>query len=110
MRPARAVPSGQLTVGMHITVAPTRLGPAETAGIITPFMVMYALHDAVAKPVPQANPSSSLAESWSAGGDDLSYEFALHKDAKLHNCELVTADDVTFVYAAPYGDNTLKSI
>ena len=65
VRPAKAVaPSGQLTVGVHITLAPTWLDPAETQGIITPFMVLYALHDAVAKPMPQGNPSPSLAESW----------------------------------------------
>ena len=57
VRPARAAaPAGQLTVGVHITLAPTWLDPAETAGIITPFMVLYALHDAVAKPMPQGNP------------------------------------------------------
>src|SRR6201997_5194102 len=99
LRPARAaVPSGQLTVGVHITLAPTWLDPAETAGIITPFMVLYALHDAVAKPMPQGNPAPSLAESWSAGEDGLSYEFVLRKDAKFHNGDPVTADDVKFSF------------
>jgi len=98
-RPAKAVtPSGQLTVGVHITLAPTWLDPAETAGIITPFMVLYALHDAVAKPMPQGNPTPSLAESWSAAEDGLSYEFVLRKDAKFHNGEPVTADDVKFSF------------
>src|SRR5579872_6735451 len=84
LRPAKAVaPSGQLTVGVHITLAPTWLDPAETQGIITPFMVMYALHDAVAKPMPQGNPTPSLAESWSATEDGLSYEFVLRKDVKF---------------------------
>ena len=47
VRPAKAAaPSGQLTVGVHITLAPIWLDPAETQGIITPFMVLYALHDA----------------------------------------------------------------
>jgi peptide/nickel transport system substrate-binding protein len=99
VRPAKAAaPSGQLTVGVHITLAPTWLDPAETQGIITPFMVMYALHDGVAKPMPQGNPSPSLAESWSAGEDGLSYEFVLRKDAKFHNGEPVTADDVKFSF------------
>ena len=99
VRPVKAAaPSGQLTVGVHITLAPTWLDPAETAGIITPFMVMYALHDAVAKPMPQGNPSPSLAESWSAGEDGLSYEFVLRKDAKFHNGDPVTADDVKFSF------------
>src|SRR6185437_6415645 len=97
--PAKATtPSGQLTVGVHITLAPTWLDPAETAGIITPFMVLYALHDAVAKPMPEGNPSPSLAESWSAGEDGLSYEFVLRKGAKFHNGDPVTADDVKFSF------------
>ena len=99
LRPAKAAaPAGQLTVGVHITLAPTWLDPAETQGIITPFMVLYALHDAVAKPMPQGNPTPSLAESWSAGEDGLSYEFTLRKDAKFHNGEPVTADDVKFSF------------
>src|SRR6516164_9124022 len=99
VRPAKAAaPAGQLTVGVHITLAPTWLDPAETQGIITPFMVLYALHDAVAKPMPEGNPSPSLAESWSAGEDGLSYEFVLRKDAKFHNGDPVTADDVKFSF------------
>src|ERR1700730_838394 len=98
-RPAKAVtPSGQLTYGVHITLAPTWLDPAETAGIITPFMVMYALHDAVAKPMPQGNPSPSLAESWSATEDGLSYEFVLRKGAVFHNGDPVTSEDVKFSF------------
>ncbi|MEJ0015505.1 MAG: ABC transporter substrate-binding protein [Acetobacteraceae bacterium] len=98
-RPAQAVaPSGQITIGVHITLAPTWLDPAETAAIITPFMVMYALHDAVVKPMPEGNPSPSLAESWSAGEDGLSYEFVLRRNAKFHNGEPVTADDVKFSF------------
>ena len=34
------------------------IDPAETEGIITPFMVFYALHDAMVKPMPA---SCSLA-------------------------------------------------
>src|SRR6476469_7242213 len=99
VRPAKAAkPSGQITYGVHITLAPTWLDPAETAGIITPFMVLYALHDAVAKPMPEGNPSPSLAESWSAGEDGLSYEFVLRKGALFHNGDPVTADDVKFSF------------
>src|SRR2546429_2337998 len=46
-----AAPQGQLTWGVHISLAPTWFDPAETPGIITPFMVMYALHDAMLKPL-----------------------------------------------------------
>jgi len=47
-----AGPQEQLTWGVHISLAPTWFDPAETPGIITPFMVLYALHDAVVKPMP----------------------------------------------------------
>src|SRR5215510_1924302 len=99
VRPAMAAaPSGQLNVGVHITLAPTWLDPAETPGIITPFMLMYALHDAMVKPMPEGNPSPSLAESWTAGEDGLSYEFVLRKGTKFHNGEPVTAEDVKFSF------------
>ena len=63
--PARAAgPEGQLTWGVHVSLAPTWFDPAETPGIITPFMVLYALHDAVVKPMPGKPLAPSLAESW----------------------------------------------
>ena len=47
-----AAPEGQMTWGVHVSLAPTWFDPAETPGIITPFMVLYALHDAMVKPMP----------------------------------------------------------
>jgi ABC-type transport system substrate-binding protein len=60
--------------------------------------VMPRKYDAIAKPMPQGNPSPSLAELWSAGEDGLSYEFVLRKDAKFHNGDPVTADEVKFSF------------
>ena len=37
--------AGQLVYGVHISLAPTWFDPAETQGIITPYMLLYALHD-----------------------------------------------------------------
>jgi len=42
--PAAAAPEGQITWGVHTTLVSTYFDPAETI-IVTPFMVMYALHD-----------------------------------------------------------------
>src|SRR5262245_33045675 len=68
--PSRAAkPEGQLTWGVHISLAPTWFDPAETPGMITPFMVMYALHDAMVKPMPGKPLAPSLAESWTASED-----------------------------------------
>ena len=49
---AAGAPEGTMTWGVHITLASRWLDPAETEGIITPFMVLYALHDALVKPMP----------------------------------------------------------
>src|SRR5215510_12709818 len=46
-------PRGQMTWAIHTTIAPTWFDPAETPGIITPFMFMYAMHDALIKPMPE---------------------------------------------------------
>jgi peptide/nickel transport system substrate-binding protein len=91
-------PQGQLTWGVHVSLAPTWFDPAETPGIITPFMVMYALHDAVVKPMPGQMLAPSLAESWSASPDGLSYEFVLRDGVRFHNGDPVTAEDVKFSF------------
>src|SRR6476661_5820270 len=80
-----AVPEGQLAWGIHVSLAPTWFDPAETPGIITPFMVLYALHDAMVKPMPGQPMAASLAESWSASEDALVYEFVLRDGVKFHN-------------------------
>jgi peptide/nickel transport system substrate-binding protein len=50
-RAAVAAPAeGQLTWALHVALAPTWFDPAETPGIITPFMLLYGLHDAFVKP------------------------------------------------------------
>ena len=64
--PSDAAPEGQMTWGVHVSLAPTWFDPAETPGIGTPFMVLYALHDALVKPMPGNAMAPSLAESWSA--------------------------------------------
>ena len=94
---ARAA-QGQATWGIHVTIAPTWFDPAETPGIITPFMILYALHDALVKPMPGNAMAPSLAESWTASKDGLTYEFVLRKGVKFHNGETVTAEDVKFSF------------
>jgi peptide/nickel transport system substrate-binding protein len=96
--PAAAAPEGTMTWGVHITLASRWLDPAETEGIITPFMVLYALHDALVKPMPGGLNTPSLAESWTQSGDGLTYEFVLRKGVKFHNGEPVTAADVKFSF------------
>jgi peptide/nickel transport system substrate-binding protein len=94
--PAAAAPEGQMTWGVHVSVAPTWFDPAETSGIITPFMVLYALHDAMVRPSPGQSMAPSLAESWTVSPDGLVYEFVLRKGVRFHNGEPVGAEDVKF--------------
>ena len=97
-RPASAAPEGTMTWGVHITLASRWLDPAETEGIITPFMVLYALHDGLVKPMPGGLNTPSLAESWTQSSDGLTYDFVLRKGVKFHNGEPVTAADVKFSF------------
>jgi peptide/nickel transport system substrate-binding protein len=96
--PGGAAPEGQMTWAIHVTLAPRWFDPAETESAITPFMVLYPLHDAIAKPMPAGISTPSLAEAWSMTPDGLTYEFVLRNGAKFHNGELVTADDVKFSF------------
>jgi len=89
-------PAGQLTWAVHVALAPTWFDPAETTGVITPFMFLYALHDALVKPMPGNAMAPSLAESWTVSPDGLSYEFVLRRGVMFHNGELLTAEDVKF--------------
>jgi peptide/nickel transport system substrate-binding protein len=91
-------PSGQMTWAIHVTIAPTWFDPAETPGIITPYMFMYAMHDALVKPMP-ANPMfPSLATKWSESADGLTYDFELRQGVKFHNGDPFTAEDVQFSF------------
>src|SRR5256712_607416 len=96
--PAVAVPEGTMTWGLHVTLAARWLDPAETEALITPFLVLYAIHDALVKPMPGNNNTPSLAESWTASKDGLTYEFVIRRGVKFHNGEPVTAADVKFSF------------
>jgi peptide/nickel transport system substrate-binding protein len=95
---AAAAPEGQVTWALHFSLAPTLFEPAETPGIVSPFMILYALHDAMLKPMPGKSMAPSLAESWSVSADGLVYEFALRKGVKFHNGDAVAAEDVKFSF------------
>jgi peptide/nickel transport system substrate-binding protein len=98
VRPGGATPEGQMTWAVHVSLAPTWFDPAETPGLQTPFMILYALHDALVKPLPDHAMASSLAESWNASADGLTYEFVLRQGARFHNGDPVTAEDVQFSF------------
>jgi len=93
-----AEPSGTVTWGVHVTLATRWLDTGDTDAEITPFMVMYALHDALVKPMPGGLNTPSLAESWSMSKDGRTWEFVLRQGPKFHNGEPVTAEDVKFSF------------
>jgi len=63
--PASAAgPEGTITWALHVTLAARWLDPLETEAQLTPYMVLYALHDALVKPMPGNFSTPSLAESW----------------------------------------------
>ena len=95
-RAAGAAADGQITIGAHVSLAPTWFDPAETSGIITPFMLLYAMHDAMMKAMPGEPTAPCLAESWTMAPDGLSYAFTLRKGVRFHNGEALTAEDVKF--------------
>jgi peptide/nickel transport system substrate-binding protein len=95
---AQGQPEGQLTIAFDVSLAPSFLEPAETPGIGTPFVFLYALHDALIKPLPGNNMAPCLAESWKESPDGLVYEFKLREGLKFHNGDPFTAEDVKFSF------------
>jgi peptide/nickel transport system substrate-binding protein len=102
-RPTKAAPDRSMTIGSHVSLAPIWFDPAETLGIITPFMLMYAMHDAMAKAMPGDPIAPCLAESWTMAPDGLSYTFVLRPGVKFHNGEPVRAEDVKFSFERYHG-------
>ena len=49
---AEAAPEGQMVWAFHVTLAPRWVDPADTESVATPFKILYALHDALVKPMP----------------------------------------------------------
>jgi len=108
--PARAAdpaPAGQITYAVHFTLAPRWLDPGENEGTITPYMIFYAVHDALVKPMPAGPTTGSLAESWTTSPDGLVIEFLLRGGVRFHNGDPLTAEDVKFSferYKGAFGD------
>ncbi|MGH8057900.1 MAG: ABC transporter substrate-binding protein, partial [Candidatus Entotheonellia bacterium] len=93
-----AEPKGQLVIALNFSIAPTWFDPADTPPQITPFGFLYALHDALVRPLPGQKMGNSLAESWTESPDGLVYEFKLRQGLKFHNGEPCTAEDVAFSF------------
>jgi peptide/nickel transport system substrate-binding protein len=95
---AAAAPEGTLTFALHFSPVTRWLDPAEGESTITPFLLLYALHDGLLKPMAGSGSAPSLAESWSMSKDGLSAEFTLRPGIKFHNGDPITSDDVKFSF------------
>ena len=100
---AQAKPDGEMRWALYITISPNWFDPGEVVGQLTPFWVLYALHDALVKPMPGNLATPSLAESWTLSPDGRNYEFKLRENLKFHNGDPFTADDVKFSFARAKG-------
>src|SRR6266571_6969235 len=49
---AQAQSPEKLVFALHVSISPSWFDPAETPAQITPFGILYALHDAVVRPLP----------------------------------------------------------
>ena len=92
-------PTGEMRWALYVTFPPAWLDPGEvaTAGV-TPFWILYALHDALVKPMPGNPMAPSLAESWTVSPDHKVYEFTLRQNVTFHNGDPFTAEDVKFSF------------
>src|SRR5215469_3930962 len=95
---AAAAPEGTLTFALHFSPVTRWLDPAEGESTITPYLLLYALHDGLLKPMAGTGSGPSLAESWSLAKDGQSAEFVLRPGIRFHNGDPVTSEDVKFSF------------
>ena len=103
---AQPKPEGEMRWALYVTLSPMWFDPAEPAGL-TPFWVLYAIHDALVKPMPGNLMTPSLAESWTVSPDQRAYEFKLREGLKFHNGDPFTAEDVRFSFHRARGSKIL---
>src|SRR5207247_4058735 len=105
---SQAKPEGEMRWALYVTLAPAWFDPAEVIGVLTPFWVLYAMHDALVKPMPGNHQTPSLAESWTVSPDQRVYEFKLRQGLKFHNGDPFTAEDVKFSFHRAKGAKSLQ--
>src|SRR5881296_3649597 len=101
-------PEGEMRWALYVTLSPVWFDPGEVVGQLTPFWVLYAMHDALVKPMPGNLMTPSLAESWTVSADQRVYEFKLREGVKFHNGDPFTADDVKFSFHRYKGAKVFK--
>jgi len=105
---SQSKPEGEMRWALYVTLPPLWFDPGEVVGVITPFWVLYALHDALVKPMPGNLMAPSLAESWTVSADQRVYEFKLREGVQFHNGDPFTAEDVKFSFLRAKGAKLLR--
>ena len=100
-------PAGEMRWALYVTLSPSWFDPGEVVGLITPFWVLYAIHDALVKPMPENLMTPSLAESWTVSEDQRVYTFKLRQGLTFHNGDAFTAEDVKFSFQRAKGSQIL---
>ena len=91
-------PEGEMRWALYVSLVPAWFDPGDVVGVLTPFWVLYAMHDALVKPMPGNHLTPSLAESWTLSPDQRTYEFKLREGVKFHNGDPFTSEDVKFSF------------
>ena len=94
----QAAPAGEAVIAWHVTLSPSWFDPSTAPPQITPFGLLYAIHDAMLRPLPGQKMGNSLSESWKESPDGKTYEFKLRGGLKFHNGDPLTTEDVKFSF------------
>jgi len=78
---------------LYVMLSPVWFDPGEVSGQLTPFCFLYALHDALVKPMPGNLMSPSLAESWTVRARRRGQT---ERKPQVPNADPLTAEDVKF--------------
>ena len=105
---AQAKPEGEMRWALYVTLSPLWFDPSEVIGQLTPFWILYGLHDALVKPMPGNLQTPCLAESWTVSADQRVYDFKLRSGLKFHNGDPFTAEDVKFSFHRAKGAKLLR--
>src|SRR5207247_5779278 len=85
-KPAPAAkPEGEMRFALYVTLPPMWFDPGEVAGFLTPFWILYALHDGLVNPMPGNPMTSSRAQTWPGSSGQSVYGVRLRAGVRLHN-------------------------
>jgi peptide/nickel transport system substrate-binding protein len=94
----RTEPEGSYTYGFNTAFSPAWMDPQEYPAQATPYLVGFAVHDALVRHLPGRPLSPALAEWYEVADDFRSATFRLREGLTFHNGAPVTVEDVRWTY------------